>query len=344
MSDSPLLDEALGVYLGHLRVERGLAGPTLSAYQRDLRRYLAHLGARGHERLGTVREDDVGAFTAVVRSGDDGGSVLGAASAARAVVAVRGLHRFAAQEGWCEDDAAARVRPPATRRSLPKALTLSEVEALLEASSSGGTASADGEVAVAVGLRDRALLELLYGTGARISELVGLDVDDVAALVGPVGPGEGSGDGSGPGATPLLLLHGKGGKQRLVPVGRYAASAVGAYLAAGRGVLVRGGGGSGPRAASGAGLLLGQRGARLSRQGAWAVVAGAAQRAGLSSAVGPHTLRHSYATHLVERGADVRLVQELLGHASVTTTQIYTAVTVDTLREAFAGAHPRALG
>ncbi len=325
------MDEALSVYLGHLRVERGLAGPTLSAYQRDLRRYLAHLGARGHERLGTVGEDDVGAFTAALRSGDDGGSVLGAASAARSVVAVRGLHRFAAQEGWCEHDAAARVRPPATRRALPRALSLSQVEALLEASSSGGAASAEESVAVAVGLRDRALLELLYGTGARISELVGLDVDDVAELVG-------AGEGSGSEVAPLLLLHGKGDKQRLVPVGRYAASAVAAYLVAGRGVLVRGGG------RSGAGLLLGQRGARLSRQGAWAVVAGAARRAGLSSAVGPHTLRHSYATHLVERGADVRLVQELLGHASVTTTQIYTAVTVDTLREAFAGAHPRALG
>ncbi len=337
MDASPTLDDALGVYLGHLRVERGLAVPTLSAYRRDLGRYLAHLRGRGHASLATVAEQDVSAFTAVLRSGADGGSALSAASAARAVVAVRGLHRFAADEGWADDDVASAVRPPPTRRSLPRALSLAQVETLLEASSSGGAGSADDVVAGAVGLRDRALLELLYGTGARISELVGLDVDDVAETVGTVGAAGPSDDA---GAAPLLLLRGKGDRQRLVPVGRYAAGAVAAYVVRGRPVLVR----AASRSGAGAALLVGQRGARLSRQGAWAVVAGAAQRAGLSSAVGPHTLRHSYATHLVERGADVRLVQELLGHASVTTTQIYTAVTVDTLREAYAGAHPRALG
>ena len=344
------LHAQVGAYLAHLRVERGLAANTLAAYARDLARYAAHLGALGRVDLAAVGEGEVGAFAAVLRAGSDGGAALSAASAARAVVAVRGLHRFAAAEGWSAADPAAAVRPPAVGSRLPRALSLDEVEALLAAASragldatgahgadAGGPAGTTGREAAgaagragAVGLRDRALVELLYGTGARISEVVALDVDDVAAL-GGAGGEAGEAD-----AEPLLVLTGKGGRQRVVPVGRFAAAAVSAYLVRARPVL-------GARAAGGGALLLGARGRRLSRQGAWACVSGAARRAGLAAAVGPHTLRHCYATHLVERGADVRLVGELLGHASVATTQVYTAVTAEALREAYATSHPRAL-
>ena len=231
------------------------------------------------------------------------------AGTARTLVAARGLHKFALREGVIGRDAAAEVKPPAPPRRLPKALAVEEVEALLDASGSAGTALA---------ARDRALLELLYGTGARISEAVGLDVDDLDLETGEV------------------LLRGKGGKQRIVPVGRFAQEAVRAYLEAVRPGLVS------ARTPGGA-VFLNSRGGRLSRQSAWAVLAKAAQRAGISVDVSPHTLRHSYATHLLDGGADVRVVQELLGHASVTTTQVYTLVTIDKLREVYATAHPRAL-
>lgn len=341
----PPLDQAVASWLAHLRVERGLAANTLAAYARDAARYAQHLAAGGHGDLASVGEGQVASFTAVLRSGSDGGAALSASSAARAVVAVRGLHRFAAAEGWSEGDPAAAVRPPAVPSRLPRALGLDQVEALLAAASragevdvgdAGGTggagAGAGGGHGVA-GLRDRALVELLYGTGARISEVVALDVDDVAALAGVA---DVAGEAAHLVEEPLLVLTGKGGKQRVVPVGRYAAAAVAAYVVRARPVLAA-------RGLGGGALLLGARGRRLSRQGAWACVSGAARRAGLESAVGPHTLRHCYATHLVERGADVRLVQELLGHASVATTQAYTAVSAEALRESYAASHPRAL-
>lgn len=325
---APALRSAVAGYLAHLRVERGLSVNTLAAYRRDLDRYLLHLHALGRGDPGEVSEADVASFTAVLRGGEDGRAALGAASAARAVVAVRGWHRFAALEGQSAADPAAQVRPPSTPRRLPKALPLHQVEALLDAASRGPERTA---------LRDRALLELLYGTGARISEVVGLDVDDVAAALTT---STGS-DGDAAGGGPLLLLRGKGDVQRVVPLGRYAAAALEAYLVRCRPAL-------GASATATPALFLGTRGARLSRQSAWAVLQDAADRArsagGPASAVSPHTLRHSFATHLLERGADVRVVQELLGHASVTTTQIYTLVTVETLREVYAASHPRALG
>jgi integrase/recombinase XerD len=252
----------------------------------------------------------VTAFLASLREGDQEHPPLSAGSAARTVVAVRGFHRFAVREGLVAEDAAASVRPPASAKRLPKALPLSDIEAILEAAGSPGTALA---------LRDRALLELLYGTGARISEAVGLDVDDVDLDEGAV------------------LLRGKGGKERAVPVGSYARDAVECYLVRSRPQLA--GVGRGLPA-----LFLNARGGRLSRQSAWAVLAKAADRAGVTAEVSPHTLRHSFATHLLDGGADVRVVQELLGHASVTTTQVYTLVTVDSLREVYATAHPRATG
>jgi integrase/recombinase XerD len=303
----PTAARAAEAYLDHLAVERGLARNTLSSYRRDLGRYTAHLSTTGRDRLSEVGEADVAAFLAALRTGDDAHGPLSSSSAGRAVVAVRGLHRFALREGWTGVDPAAQVRPPVPARRLPSALSVEQVEALLEAPDQG----------TPLGLRDRALLELLYGTGARISEAVGLAVDDLDR------------------GTGLVRLDGKGGKQRVVPFGRCAARAVDAYLVRGRPALAAAGTGS-------PALLLNARGGRLSRQSAWTVLRTAAERAGVAGHVSPHVLRHSCATHLLDGGADVRVVQELLGHASVTTTQVYTLVTVDRLREVWASTHPRA--
>jgi integrase/recombinase XerD len=307
------LPDQVQAYLDHLAIERGVAANTLSSYRRDLRRYTEHLAGRGVEGLDTATEADVSEFLVALRQGDpDNGVVaLSAVSAARALVAVRGLHKFAAAEGVTETDVARAVKPPTPGRRLPKSLSVDEVLALLEGA--GGDSEADGPLA----LRNRTLLELLYSTGARISEAVGLDIDDVDVQ------------------SRSVLLRGKGGKQRLVPIGRPAVSALEAYLVRGRGDLARRGKGT-------PAVFLNARGGRLSRQSAWQVLQDSAERAGVTAAVSPHTLRHSFATHLLEGGADVRVVQELLGHASVTTTQIYTLVTVSALREVWAGAHPRA--
>lgn len=310
------VDRAVRTYLDHLSVERGLAANTLSSYRRDLRRYLQHLEGAGIGDLAEIAPEHVSDFLMRLREGDAEHPPLSATSAARTVVAVRGFHRFAVADGLAQHDPASGVRPPTPARRLPKALPLADVEAILEAAGAPGTALA---------LRDRALLELLYGTGARISEVIGLDVDDVDRAAEAE---------QQLGAT--VLLRGKGGKQRIVPVGSYACEALEAYLVRGRPALV------GER--SGPALFLNARGGRLSRQSAWTVLVRTAERAGVTRDVSPHTLRHSFATHLLEGGADVRVVQELLGHASVTTTQIYTLVTVDNLREVFAAAHPRARG
>ncbi|GFG75732.1 site-specific tyrosine recombinase XerD [Mycobacterium botniense] len=310
---APQLEKQLQGYLDHLTIERGVAANTVSSYRRDLRRYAEHLAARGIDDLADVSEDDVSEFLLALRRGDpdSGASALSAVSAARALIAVRGLHRFAAAEGLAERDVARAVKPPAPGRRLPKSLTVDEVVKLLE--SVGGESPADGPLT----LRNRALLELLYSTGSRISEAVGLDVDDLDTQARSV------------------LLRGKGGKQRLVPVGRPAVRALEAYLVRGRPDLARRGRGT-------AGVFLNARGGRLSRQSAWQLLRDAAERAGITAGVSPHMLRHSFATHLLDGGADVRVVQELLGHASVTTTQIYTLVTVRALREVWAEAHPRA--
>ncbi|RZK95255.1 MAG: site-specific tyrosine recombinase XerD [Rhodococcus sp. (in: high G+C Gram-positive bacteria)] len=298
-------------YLDHMAVERGAARNTLGSYRRDLERYTQFLADRGVTDIGRVREQDVSDFVIALRTGDPARELppLAASSAARALIAVRGFHRFAAAEGVIAVDVARDVRPPSPAKRLPKSLPVNEVLALLEAV--GGTGPADGPRAV----RDRALLELLYSTGARISEAVGLDVDDIDT------------------ETRSVLLRGKGGKQRVVPVGRSAVESLDAYLIRGRPALVSRGTPA---------LFLNVRGGRLSRQSAWKVLQTAADAAGITAAVSPHTLRHSFATHLLDGGADVRVVQELLGHASVTTTQIYTLVTVGALREVWAGAHPRA--
>jgi integrase/recombinase XerD len=303
--------QAVEGYLDHLRVERGVSPHTSAAYRRDLRRYLEFLSGKGIGDLEQVSPRVVAEFAGDLREGD-----LAPASTARIVVAVRSLHRFAVDDGITTSDPAREVTPPKAGRRLPKGLSLAEVQALLETPL----------VETPLGLRDAALLELLYGTGARISEVVGLDVDDVSRLA------------DAPAEDPVgLRLFGKGSKERWVPVGSYAREALRAYLTRARPGLVANGRGT-------PALLVNSRGGRLSRQSAWTILRTAAERAGITADVSPHTLRHSYATHLLEGGADVRVVQELLGHASVTTTQIYTMVTVDHLREVYRSAHPRAMG
>jgi integrase/recombinase XerD len=297
-------------FLDHLAVERGVAANTLASYRRDLDRYVGYLTERGVGSLADVDATQVSQFLAVLRGGDETHPALSPASAARAIVAVRGLHRFALRERLVEVDVAREVRPPPPPRRLPKAISVEEVAALLDGASVG-----DGVLAI----RDRALLEVLYGTGARISEAVGLTGDDVDLQ------------------SRTVSLSGKGGKQRRVPLGSYAARAVDDYLVRARPALANAAEAPSNR------LFLNARGGPLSRQSAWAVLRSAADRAGLRADISPHTLRHSFATHLMEGGADVRVVQELLGHASVTTTQIYTLVTVDHLREVYAASHPRAL-
>ncbi|MEI2775559.1 MAG: site-specific tyrosine recombinase XerD [Tetrasphaera sp.] len=302
------LGRALAGWLTQLDVERGLSRHTLAAYRRDGRRYLAFLRARGIDDLAAVTEADVTAFLAALRAGDAEHQPLAASSAARTLVAVRTFHRFLTLDDALPDDPAAGVRPPAGPVRLPKAITLEEVTRLLEAASLGDTPAA---------LRDRALVEVLYGVGARISEATGLDVDDLDL------------------PEAVVRLRGKGAKERIVPIGSYAAAAVTAYLVRARSGLATRGRGT-------PALFLNQRGGRLTRQGAWGILRVAAERADLGGRVSPHTLRHSFATHLLEGGADVRIVQELLGHASVTTTQIYTKVSITQLREVYAGSHPRA--
>ena len=289
-----------------MTVERGLSLNTLLSYRRDLDRYAGALAEAGVDDLAAVSAADLAEHLARLRE-----QGLSAASAARAMSAVRGLHRFAAREGLVAADVAHEVKPPAPPRRLPKALDVDQVTRLLAVPDDSP-----------LGLRDKALLEFLYGTGARISEAVGAAVDDL--------------DLDDP---PAATLHGKGGRTRLVPVGGYARAALQAYLVRARPALAAGGKGT-PM------VFLNARGGPLSRQSAWTILHRCAQAAGLpvegAHAVSPHTLRHSYATHLLDGGADVRVVQELLGHASVTTTQVYTLVTVDRLREVYATAHPRA--
>ena len=305
-------------YLAHVTVERGLSANTVAAYRRDLARYQAFLEARGIADLANVTRDDIADFAQSLGEVPDvaknGGGPMAPASASRIVVSVRGFHRFAALEGWTASDTSASVRPRAIPKKLPHPISTGEVAAILENASIG-----DGPAP----LRDRALLEFLYASGARISEATGLDVDDVQLT-----PGEAA-----------VLLRGKGRKERVVPIGSYAAEALGAYLVRGRAALAASGGASASKGTPA--VFLNARGGRLSRQSAWAILRAAADRAGVPD-VSPHTLRHSFATHLLSGGADVRVVQELLGHANVTTTQIYTAVTQDSLREVYETSHPRA--
>ncbi|MET0812614.1 MAG: site-specific tyrosine recombinase XerD [Microbacterium sp.] len=304
------LARAVDAYLRHSSIERGLSDHTVAAYGRDLAVYTAWLGEHGVADTVEVTPALVAEFAADRAAAQPPAA---ASSLARLQSSVRGLHRFLVREGIDEADPTKKLTPPKQARRLPKALTIAQVEQLLDAS---GPAPADAMPGELLGMRDRALLELLYATGARVSEIIQLDVDDLA-----------HGD--------VLRVRGKGSKERIVPIGSYARTAVDAYLTRARPELSRRGRAT-PR------LFLGARGAPLSRQSAWLVIQDASERAGITAHVSPHTLRHSFATHLLQGGADVRVVQELLGHASVATTQIYTHVSVDALRDVYATSHPRA--
>ncbi|MDZ4045169.1 MAG: site-specific tyrosine recombinase XerD [Rhodoglobus sp.] len=302
--DEPTLPVAVDRYLRHVAIERGLSSNTLQAYRRDLSNYLEVLAARGVERPSEVSSADVAAFATELRSRPE--NPLAASSMARMLSSVRGFHRFLLLEELVETDVTTDTAPPKLGLRLPKAISIEQMESVL--------AATDGDDVQS--LRDKALLELLYATGARVSEAVALNVDDVI-----------EGD--------VVRLFGKGSKQRIVPVGSFARAALDAYLVRARPVLsVRG------RATPA--LFLGMRGARVSRQNAWLIIRAAAERAQLGIEISPHTFRHSFATHLLAGGADVRVVQELLGHSSVATTQLYTMVTADTLRDMYTTAHPRA--
>jgi integrase/recombinase XerD len=297
-------------YLDHLTVERGLSEHTLMAYRRDLRRYLDFLAKRDITEPGQVEEATIRSFVASLSAatygeGDDERPYR-ASSVARTLSSVRSFHRFMVRDGVADRDPAGGVSQPKLPRSLPRPLTLDEVTRLIEAP----------DPATPVGIRDRAILELLYGAGLRISELVGLDVDDVDL---------------DPGSVRVL---GKGGKEREVPLGRYGREAVEAYVTRTRPEFAS--------AKSRGALFLNQRGGRLTRQSCARLLAAHVSTAGIDRRVSLHTLRHSFATHLLEGGADVRVVQELLGHASVATTQIYTLVTREHLREVYYASHPRA--
>lgn len=304
-----MIEQTSRAFLDHMLVERGASEHTLGGYRRDLDRYRTYLGQIGRTHLEQVTATDIEAYLEQLRRGTDEVKPMAASSVSRMLSTVRGLHKFAASEGQVLDDVASRVRAPKTPGRLPKALSIGEVQKLIDTVPTG-------EQAEVSDLRDRALVELLYSTGARVSEVTELNIDDLDRDDG------------------LVLLHGKGGKDRLVPVGGPAMDAVDAWLVRGRPTCVR------PKSPHS--LLLNSLGRRLSRQSAGNILADLGKRAGLTGASSPHVLRHSFATHLLEGGADIRVVQELLGHSSVATTQVYTKVTAETLRTVWGQAHPRA--
>lgn len=290
-------------FISHIGVERGLSKNTISSYQRDLSKLISFLSERTLS-LVSASSQDLRDFLANLRA-----SGLSDASIARTTVSIRTFYKFIAKDQNLEDIARELI-PPRIPKRLPKALTVAEIEALIAAPKEDG-----------VGIRDRAILELLYATGARVSEIVSLNTDDIRRR-----------EESNNEVITLRLL-GKGRKERVVPIGSFAQKAIDDYLVRLRPALVKDGE---------IALFLNARGGRISRQSAWNIVLEAAEAAGLKERVSPHALRHSFATHLLDGGADIRVVQELLGHSSVSTTQIYTLVTIDKLRESYALAHPRA--
>lgn len=298
---------ALAAFVAHLRVERGLSPHTLAAYEADLTRYQRFLASRGIREVNEIDTSDIREFLLAIRRGDDGAAPLAPSSSARVLSAVRSWHTFLLQDNLTADNPAATVEAPQVSRKLPHTLTIAQVGELIEHAS--GSEPLD--------LRDRAVLEFLYGTGARVSEACAVAVDDLDFT------------------ERTVRLFGKGSKERIVPMGSALIQALGDYLVRARP----------PLAARGKGVsaaFLNARGNALSRQAVSAIIRRHAQALGWQEIPGPHMLRHSYATHILAGGADVRIVQELLGHADVSTTQIYTHVTIDHLREVYATSHPRA--
>lgn len=320
-------EAAIARYLRHVSIERGLSQNTLGAYARDFARYAEWLASQRIENLEQVTPETLSEYVAHLAGagGEPDTRAYTPASVTRMVSSVRNLHRFLFDEGLLAENVSGSVRTPKKAQRLPKALPIEDVEALLAA------VSGDDPVA----LRDRALLEMLYASGMRVSEVTSIDVDDLFAGAGAEGRDVWGDPERALSQGGLLRVTGKGMKQRIVPYGSYAGAALAAYLVRVRPDFVAKGPGT-------PALFVGPRGARVSRQSVWLIIKGAAEKAGITSDISPHTLRHSFATHLLAGGADVRAVQELLGHSSVTTTQIYTHVTADTLREHYVQAHPRA--
>ncbi len=310
---SRYLERMLQEHQTWLAIERGLAHNSLLAYRRDLARYREFLERQGVEHPQDVTAELVASYlTGLATETDEDGELRRArSSVARAMVAVRSFHKFLQMEGHVDEDVALHVGAPKVPAGIPKALSEEEVDQLL-----GAVAGDDP-----TDLRDRAILETLYATGTRISELMNLDLDALDL------------DDS------FLRAFGKGRKERIVPLGRAARESLSDYLVRGRPLLTLLGT---PDPADRAAVFLNNRGGRLTRQGCWKIVRRYGERVGLGDRISPHVLRHSCATHMVDRGADLRVVQELLGHARMSTTQVYTKVTNERLREVYVRAHPRA--
>ena len=303
-----MASDHLADFFNYLSIEKGLASNTITAYRHDLERFFHYLSINQLE-FDQIKVDDLSLYVAWLRGMGNTEFKIGESSIARNVISLRSYYNYLAKEHKF-NNLAANFKPPKIPKRLPKALSIEQILSILNIAGDD-----------LISLRDKAMLELLYSTGARVSELINLNALDISTI---------SNDGQ---VSTTVKLKGKGGKERVVPIGSYAVKAVNDYLTRSRPSLLK--------VSTQRSLFLNQRGGRLSRQSAWNVVAASAKRVGLTEQVTPHSMRHSFATHLLDGGADIRVVQELLGHASVTTTQIYTLITIDKLRESYASAHPR---
>jgi len=303
-----MTSDHLADFFNYLSIEKGLASNTISAYRLDIEKFFHYLSTN-QLSLEQVSPEQLSFYVAWLRGMENTEFKIGESSIARNIISIRSYFTYLAKEHKFNNPSS-NFKPPKIGKRLPKALTIDQVMSMLNIVGSDLISS-----------RDKALVELLYATGARVSELINLNTLDISTF------------DSEAGSTTTVKLKGKGGKERVVPIGSYAVAAVNDYLVRSRPTLLK--------VSTQKALFLNQRGGRLSRQSAWNLVANAAQRAGLSDQVTPHSMRHSFATHLLDGGADIRVVQELLGHSSVTTTQIYTLITIDHLRESYANAHPR---
>ena len=303
-----MASDHLADFFNYLSIEKGLASNTISAYRLDIEKFFHYLSTN-QLSLEQVTPEQLSSYVAWLRGMENTEFKIGESSIARNIISIRSYFTYLAKEHKFNNPSS-NFKPPRIGKRLPKALTIDQVMSMLNIAGTDLISS-----------RDKALVELLYATGARVSELINLNTLDISTF------------DSEAGSTTTVKLKGKGGKERVVPIGSYAVAAVNDYLVRSRPTLLK--------VSTQKALFLNQRGGRLSRQSAWNLVANAAQRAGLSDQVTPHSMRHSFATHLLDGGADIRVVQELLGHSSVTTTQIYTLITIDHLRESYANAHPR---
>ena len=303
-----MASDHLADFFNYLSIEKGLASNTITAYRHDLERFFHYLSINQLE-FDQIKVDDLSLYVAWLRGMGNTEFKIGHSSIARNVISLRSYYNYLAKEHKLNNPAA-NFKPPKIAKRLPKALSIEQILSILNIAGDD-----------LISLRDKAMLELLYSTGARVSELINLNALDISTT---------SNNGE---VSTTVKLKGKGGKERVVPIGSYAVKAVNDYLTRSRPALLK--------VSTQRSLFLNQRGGRLSRQSAWNVVAASAKRVGLTEQVTPHSMRHSFATHLLDGGADIRVVQELLGHTSVTTTQIYTLITIDKLRESYASAHPR---